>query len=254
MDVFGTDYATPGRHLHPRLHPRVRSGARAFRCARLSARRRRLGHAQLRLRPRLLGARGDRHRQARVRRRLQGRVRRARRPGDPARSSPPPTASAQRSRWQPRFDDLRTIVTHALAWERKLSRPRSVLPAVATRLPICLKSRAGAAGEDGVAGARCVPRRETRNLVSRSRSEGECSRRYFQSLFADPHGTPGPDPAAAAGAGGRTMAALRAGVRPDGGCRHQHRARCLSDRRRDQRRLRRPESQRHRRPGAGRPP
>jgi hypothetical protein len=54
---------------------RLRSGARAFGCARLSARRR-LGGVRLRLRTRLLGARGDRDGQARVRCRFQGRVRR----------------------------------------------------------------------------------------------------------------------------------------------------------------------------------
>jgi UDP-glucose 4-epimerase len=44
-----------------------------------------------------------------------------RRPGDPARI----VAASDRIRatlaWQPRFDDLPTIVAHALAWERKLS-------------------------------------------------------------------------------------------------------------------------------------
>jgi UDP-glucose-4-epimerase GalE len=52
-----------------------------------------------------------------------------RRPGDPAQI----VAAADRARsmlaWQPQFDDLQTIVTHALAWERKLQatngRPRS---------------------------------------------------------------------------------------------------------------------------------
>jgi UDP-glucose 4-epimerase len=43
-----------------------------------------------------------------------------RRPGDPARI----VASSDRARavlgWQPRLDDLSTIVTHALAWERRL--------------------------------------------------------------------------------------------------------------------------------------
>ena len=43
-----------------------------------------------------------------------------RRPGDPARI----VAASDRARavlgWQPRLDDLSTIVTHALAWERKL--------------------------------------------------------------------------------------------------------------------------------------
>ena len=42
------------------------------------------------------------------------------RPGDPAQI----VAKSDRARellgWQPQFDDLATIVTHALAWERKL--------------------------------------------------------------------------------------------------------------------------------------
>jgi UDP-glucose 4-epimerase len=41
-----------------------------------------------------------------------------RRPGDPARI----VATLS---WQPRFDDLSTIVTHALAWERKLIARRA---------------------------------------------------------------------------------------------------------------------------------
>ena len=44
-----------------------------------------------------------------------------RRPGDPAQI----VAASDRARavlhWQPQFDDLNTIVTHALAWERKLA-------------------------------------------------------------------------------------------------------------------------------------
>jgi UDP-glucose 4-epimerase len=48
----------------------------------------------------------------------------ARRPGDPAAI----VADAQRIRevtgWQPRFDELDTIVRHALAWERELMRLR----------------------------------------------------------------------------------------------------------------------------------
>ena len=65
-----------GRHLHPRLDSRVRSRARALRCAGVSARRWRLRHAQLRLRPRFLCARGDRDGKASLGRRLRGRVRR----------------------------------------------------------------------------------------------------------------------------------------------------------------------------------
>jgi UDP-glucose 4-epimerase len=46
----------------------------------------------------------------------------ARRPGDPGFL----VAKADRIRaelgWRPRFDDLRQIVSHSLAWERKLLR------------------------------------------------------------------------------------------------------------------------------------
>jgi UDP-glucose 4-epimerase len=48
-----------------------------------------------------------------------------RRPGDPARI----VAAADRARstlnWQPHFDDLQTIVRHALAGERRLQRLRA---------------------------------------------------------------------------------------------------------------------------------
>jgi hypothetical protein len=47
----------PRRHLHPGLYSRLRSRARAFRCADLSARGWRLCHAQLRLRAWFLRAR-----------------------------------------------------------------------------------------------------------------------------------------------------------------------------------------------------
>jgi UDP-glucose 4-epimerase len=47
-----------------------------------------------------------------------------RRPGDPAQI----VAQSDRARellgWKPQFDDLATIVTHALAWERKLGTPQ----------------------------------------------------------------------------------------------------------------------------------
>jgi UDP-glucose 4-epimerase len=46
----------------------------------------------------------------------------ARRAGDPAHL----VAACERIHsilgWQPRFNDLETIVTHALAWERRLAR------------------------------------------------------------------------------------------------------------------------------------
>jgi UDP-glucose 4-epimerase len=44
-----------------------------------------------------------------------------RRPGDPARIVAACDRARSTLKWQPRFDDLPTIVTHALAWERKLS-------------------------------------------------------------------------------------------------------------------------------------
>jgi UDP-glucose 4-epimerase len=43
-----------------------------------------------------------------------------RRPGDPARIVAGIECVRETLRWQPRFDDLSTIITHALAWERKL--------------------------------------------------------------------------------------------------------------------------------------
>jgi UDP-glucose 4-epimerase len=48
-----------------------------------------------------------------------------RRPGDPARIVAASDRIRAALKWQPQFDDLATIVTHALAWERKLAaRPR----------------------------------------------------------------------------------------------------------------------------------
>jgi len=36
-------------------------------------------------------------------------------------------------RWQPRFDDLSTIVAHALAWEQELIKRRASAPRGAER-------------------------------------------------------------------------------------------------------------------------
>jgi UDP-glucose 4-epimerase len=44
-----------------------------------------------------------------------------RRPGDPVRIIAASERARSTLKWQPHFDDLQTIVTHALAWERKLS-------------------------------------------------------------------------------------------------------------------------------------
>jgi UDP-glucose 4-epimerase len=52
----------------------------------------------------------------------------ARREGDPARI----IANSQQARtvlgWEPRYDNLATIVTHALAWEQNLIRRRAAHP------------------------------------------------------------------------------------------------------------------------------
>jgi UDP-glucose 4-epimerase len=44
-----------------------------------------------------------------------------RRPGDPAHIVAASDRARATLKWQPRFDDLQIIVTHALAWEHKLS-------------------------------------------------------------------------------------------------------------------------------------
>ncbi len=49
-----------------------------------------------------------------------------RRPGDPARIVAKSELIRQTLGWRPQFDDLATIVGHALAWERTL--PRSARP------------------------------------------------------------------------------------------------------------------------------
>jgi UDP-glucose 4-epimerase len=48
-----------------------------------------------------------------------------RRPGDPARIVAASDRIRAALKWQPRYDDLATIVTHALAWERKLASRNS---------------------------------------------------------------------------------------------------------------------------------
>jgi UDP-glucose 4-epimerase len=44
-----------------------------------------------------------------------------RRAGDPTHIVAASDRARAALKWQPRFDDLQTIVTHALAWERKLA-------------------------------------------------------------------------------------------------------------------------------------
>ncbi|WP_298300754.1 UDP-glucose 4-epimerase GalE [uncultured Erythrobacter sp.] len=54
-----------------------------------------------------------------IQRRLEGR-----RPGDPAQLISDPSLIRSTLPWKPRHDDLDTIITHALAWERKLTELR----------------------------------------------------------------------------------------------------------------------------------
>jgi UDP-glucose 4-epimerase len=65
-----------------------------------------------------------------------------RREGDPAQI----VADSQRARatlhWQPRFDDLSTIVAHALAWERALMKRRANVPDQAKKRAAAASSKA----------------------------------------------------------------------------------------------------------------
>ena len=51
-----------------------------------------------------------------------------RRAGDPARIIAASDKIRATLGWKPRFDDLETIASHALAWEAKLFRDRGGLP------------------------------------------------------------------------------------------------------------------------------
>ena len=112
LDVFGTDYPTPdGTCIRDYIHVSdlVAAHSDALRYLRGGGA---IADAQLRLRPRFLGARRDRDGEARLGRRFQGRIA-PRRAGDPAQI----VAACDRARstlgWQPRFDDLtRSCPTH----------------------------------------------------------------------------------------------------------------------------------------------
>jgi len=58
-----------------------------------------------------------------------------RRPGDPARIVADSELARATLGWQPRFDDLATIVEHALAWERELVRRRAAAELAASASP-----------------------------------------------------------------------------------------------------------------------
>ena len=54
------------------------------------------------------------------------------RQGDPARIVADSAQARAMLGWQPRYDDLATIVTHALAWERELTKRRATQSGQAT--------------------------------------------------------------------------------------------------------------------------
>ena len=58
-----------------------------------------------------------------------------RRPGDPARIVADSELARATLQWQPRFDDLATIVEHALAWERELVQRRAAAELAAATSP-----------------------------------------------------------------------------------------------------------------------
>ena len=120
--VYGTDYDTPdGTGVRDYIHVSDLAAAHVHALEKLIAEPGDEPHHELRLRPRLLGARG---------------ARRGRPGHQPARSSGGWSRAAPAIRdalvadngrilatlpWRPRRDDLDTIVAHALAWERKLA-------------------------------------------------------------------------------------------------------------------------------------
>ena len=111
-----------GRHLRARLHPCQRSRARASAALAYLRRGGAQRHVQLRLWPRRLGARSDRSGAARQRRRFSRRDRRPPRGRSGHRWSPMSARIRATLDWRPQFEDLDTIVTHALAWERQAFR------------------------------------------------------------------------------------------------------------------------------------
>jgi len=123
IDVYGTDYPTPdGSCVRDFIHVQ-RSGAGASRGAVLSAGRRSVDHAELRLWPRLLGAGNHRGRAPRLGAQFRGpdRAAPARRHHDHDRGHRP---HRQHAGLDAAIRRSRTIAAHALAWEEKLFHER----------------------------------------------------------------------------------------------------------------------------------
>ena len=120
IDVFGTDYPTPdGTCIRDYIH--VSDLARAHLAAlRICARGGDSVDLQLRLWPRLFGARSDRRGAPRRGPRLPGRISASAGPATSWCRSPPPTASARCSAGRRNSTISTPSSRHALAWERLL--------------------------------------------------------------------------------------------------------------------------------------
>ena len=127
LDLFGTDYATPdGTCIRDYIHVSDLVGAHGDALTHL-----RDGGASLTLNCGYGHGFSVREVIAAVER-VSGvafKVENApRRPGDPAQIVADTAKLRKTLPWQPRYDDLPTIVAHALAWERALTRRRAVAP------------------------------------------------------------------------------------------------------------------------------
>ena len=122
LDVFGTDYPTPGRHLRARLYPCQRSCRGPSRCSQaICAMAARAASS--------IAAMAVAIRCSRWRMRSSGRQGGSSISGSPAggrairrRSSPVPSGREAILGWEPRHEDLDGIVASALAWENHLIR------------------------------------------------------------------------------------------------------------------------------------
>ena len=254
LEVFGTDYPTPdGTCIRDYIHVTdlVRAHSDALRHLRSGGP---IADAQLRLRPRLFGARGDRSGQARLGRRFQGRD--WRRGALAIRRRSWPTAGSARSTlgWQPRFDDLSTIVAHALAWERELMQrraartdrrqqretrepPRRPVPHAADcqkrlKIPRLPGMEPGGGAAPRISAAAGMYR------IAHESFHGRTPRSQFDVRYGAP-------PSRRRGAA--ALAALCGRLRADGDRRRRHGAERLSPRHDDQRGLCQPQFPRHRR-------
>ena len=122
VDIFGTDYPTPdGTGVRDYIHvtdlDRGACAAARATCATAAT----SIDAQLRLRPGLLGAAGDRHGAAGLGRRVRGATKARAGQATRPRSSPRRARSAELLGWEPAHDDLHEIVESAFDWERYLA-------------------------------------------------------------------------------------------------------------------------------------